>query len=65
MQRSIQKTLGFAALVCVICSVLVSTAAVAFKNLRQVTNQILDRRKNVLEAAGLKKPGDRRWNKIK
>lgn len=53
MQRSfIVQVLGFSAAVCIVCAVLVSTAAVALRG-RQASNVELDRRKNVLVAAGL------------
>lgn len=59
MQRSgTLYTLGFASVVCVICSILVSTSAVTLKE-RQERNKLMDRRKNVLETAGLKQPGER------
>lgn len=45
-------TLGFSAAVCVVCAVLVSASAVVLKD-RQALNAELDRRKNVLKAAGL------------
>ncbi|MFO8072758.1 MAG: Na(+)-translocating NADH-quinone reductase subunit C [Polyangia bacterium] len=50
-------TLGFAAAVCAVCSVLVSVAAVTLRP-RQEKNALLDRRKNVLVAAGLLETGD-------
>lgn len=49
-------TLGFAAAVCAVCSVLVSLAAVTLRP-RQEENALLDRRKNVLVAAGLIEAG--------
>jgi Na+-transporting NADH:ubiquinone oxidoreductase subunit C len=51
-------TILFAGIVCVVCSVLVSTAAVALKPYQE-TNQVLDRRRNVIEAAGLRLEGER------
>jgi Na+-transporting NADH:ubiquinone oxidoreductase subunit C len=52
-QRSfILKVLGFSAAVCVVCALLVSTSAVALRE-RQAANVELDRKKNVLVAAGL------------
>ncbi len=50
------KTLIVALALCVVCSVLVSTAAVKLQPL-QKRNQELDRKKIVLEVAGLFKPG--------
>jgi Na+-transporting NADH:ubiquinone oxidoreductase subunit C len=51
-------TLGFAAAVCAVCSVLVSLAAVTLRP-RQEENALLDRRKNVLVAAGLLESGEK------
>lgn len=53
MQRnSATYIVAFAAAVCVVCSLLVSTAATVLKS-RQVTNAIIDKQKNILEVAGL------------
>ncbi len=53
MQRnSTTYMFGFASLICVVCAVLVSGAAVALKE-RQESNAALDKQKNVLFAAGL------------
>ena len=52
------RTLGFAAAVCAVCSIMVSTAAVTLRE-RQEQNQIVDRKKNVLAVAGLIEPGER------
>ena len=49
--ESMGKTIGVAAVVCVVCSVFVSTAAVTLKD-RQERNRTLDKRKNILIAAG-------------
>lgn len=49
---SVAYTFGFAAAVCVVCAVVVSTAAVGLRD-RQTVNVELDRKKNVLMAAGL------------
>lgn len=58
MQRSSTLyTLGFAAAVCVVCSILVSGAAVALKS-RQQQNVLLDRQFQVLAVAGVIEPGD-------
>lgn len=51
-RSSIGYTIGFAAVICVVCAVLVSTAAVTLRD-RQQANAELDRKKNVLLAAGL------------
>ena len=50
------KTLGVALLLCLVCSVLISTAAVSLKPL-QIANQELDRKKNILEATKLMQEG--------
>lgn len=54
-QDSTKKTLTVALTLCLVCSVLVSVAAVGLKPL-QDANKALDRNKNVLAAAGLLKP---------
>jgi Na+-transporting NADH:ubiquinone oxidoreductase subunit C len=56
MQRNATYVLIFAAIVCVVCAVVVSTAAVALKD-RQDTNLAAFRAQNVLEAAGLSEAG--------
>lgn len=57
MQRdSTAYTLIVAAVLCVVCSLLVSGAAVGLRS-RQQANQLLDKRKNVLIAAGLIEKG--------
>lgn len=58
MRHSTLYTIGFAALVCVVCSFLVSTAAVSLKDY-QDANALLEKQKNVLMAAGLAKPGEK------
>lgn len=45
-------TIAFSAAVCVVCAVLVSSAAVSLRD-RQTTNAELDRKRNVLRAAGV------------
>lgn len=53
MQRnSATYIVAFAAAVCVVCSLLVSTAATLLKE-RQVVNAKVDKQKNILEVAGL------------
>lgn len=52
---SVGKTLTVALLLCVVCSVLVSLSAVGLKPLQQ-QNKELDRKKNILAAAGLLDP---------
>ena len=49
---SVSKTIIVAVALCVVCSVLVSGAAVALKDM-QVANVIEDRNRNILAAAGL------------
>ena len=51
-RETIGKTIGVAACVCVVCSVLVSTASVCLKE-RQDRNKTLEKRMNVVMAAGL------------
>ncbi len=53
---SIQKTLFVAIALCLVCSVMVSGAAVLLKPI-QVANQALDVKKNILDAAGLLQEG--------
>jgi Na+-transporting NADH:ubiquinone oxidoreductase subunit C len=57
MQRSAGYTLIFATLVCLVCAVFVSSSAVSLRT-RQEQNMVLDRRQNVLLAAGLAKEGE-------
>ena len=49
---STQKTLIVALALCVVCSVIVSTAAVMLKP-AQEANKTLDRKRNILAAAGM------------
>ena len=58
MQYSFRYTLLFAAAICAVCSVLVSTAAISLKS-RQDDNRLLDQRKKVLAVAGLLEAGER------
>lgn len=51
------KTLLVAFVLCVVCSILVSTTAVKLKP-KQDLNAVLDMKMNILMAAGLMKPGD-------
>lgn len=55
-QRSNAYIIGFAAVVCLVCSIVVSTASVALRPL-QAANKELDRKKQVLMVAGLLEPG--------
>ncbi|MDA1093199.1 MAG: Na(+)-translocating NADH-quinone reductase subunit C [Acidobacteria bacterium] len=57
MQGSVGYNLGFAAVVCFVCAILVSTSAVSLKD-RQALNAALDKQKNVLVAAGLADDGE-------
>lgn len=56
MQHNTLYTIGFSAVVCIVCSLMVSTSAVYLKS-RQEANIHLDRQKSVLQAVGLLKPG--------
>jgi Na+-transporting NADH:ubiquinone oxidoreductase subunit C len=51
---SVGKTVGVAFALCVVCSILVSTAAVSLKPI-QTKNEALDMKKNILTSAGLLK----------
>ena len=51
--HSVKYTLLFSAAVCGVCAIFVSTSAVTLEE-RQTTNELLEKQKNVLEAAGLK-----------
>jgi Na+-transporting NADH:ubiquinone oxidoreductase subunit C len=55
-KETIRQTIGVAAGVCVVCSVLVSTASVCLKK-RQDRNKTLEKRMNILMAAGLLEAG--------
>lgn len=50
-RNSASYTIGFSAVICVVCAVLVAGAAVLLSD-RQLANAELDRKKNVLRAAG-------------
>lgn len=54
--ESIGKILQVAFTLCIVCSVVVSTAAVVLKP-AQEANRSLDRRRNILQAAGMLRPG--------
>jgi len=54
---SLLYTLGFAAAVCLVCGVVVASAAVVLRPAQQ-RNQRIDRVRNVLEVAGLIEPGE-------
>ncbi len=53
---SVKHTVIVAAVLCLVCSVLVSVAAVSLKP-KQTENALLDRKRNILESAGLMEPG--------
>lgn len=57
-KNSIQYIVGFAFIVCVICSALVSSTAVLLKD-KQDVNKLLDKQKKVLAVAGLIAEGSR------
>ncbi|WMP16132.1 Na(+)-translocating NADH-quinone reductase subunit C [Thiothrix lacustris] len=50
------KTIGVALVLCLVCSIAVSTAAVALKPVQEA-NKLLDKKRNILEIAGLEQPG--------
>ncbi len=58
MRHNALYTILFSAAVCVVCAVLVSSAAVSLKE-HQVRNAALDKQRNVLFAAGLADPGEK------
>lgn len=53
---SMRKTVFVAVALCLVCSVIVASAAVILKPIQQ-TNQELDRKRNILEVARLVEPG--------
>ncbi len=57
MRHDARYTILFSGAVCVVCAVLVSSAAVSLKE-HQLRNAALDKQRNVLFAAGLASPGD-------
>jgi Na+-transporting NADH:ubiquinone oxidoreductase subunit C len=56
-QHSTAYIIGFAGLICLVCSIVVSTAAVSLRPM-QTENKELDRQKQVLRVAGLLAPGE-------
>ena len=56
-QNSAVKTITVAAVLCVVCSIIVSTTVVILKPM-QIKNAEIDYKKNILMAAGLMEPGD-------
>ena len=57
MQYSNKYIFGFTALVCLICSMMISISAVGLRD-RQERNKLLDKQKSVLQACWLLKPGE-------
>lgn len=57
MRHNVGYTFIFAAIICIACGILVSSAAVSLKE-RQQFNAELDKKKNVLQAAGLLAAGE-------
>lgn len=57
MRHSVVYTFIFAAIICIVCGILVSSAAVSLKD-QQKFNAELDKKKNVLQAAGLLAAGE-------
>jgi len=53
---SVQKTFGVALVLCVVCAVVVSSAAVILRP-QQQANKLLDLKTNILASAGLLQPG--------
>ena len=51
MNDSVLKTLGVAFAICMVCSLIVSFAAVNLKS-KQDVNKALDKQKNILQVAG-------------
>ncbi|MFA7691392.1 MAG: Na(+)-translocating NADH-quinone reductase subunit C [Candidatus Hydrogenedentales bacterium] len=58
MQYSMKYIFGFAAVLCFICSILISSANVGLRE-RQEINKVLDKQKSVLQAAWLVEPGEK------
>ncbi len=63
---TIRKTLFVAVLLCIVCSLVVSSAAVLLKPAQQA-NKVLDRKRNILAAAGMLQEGvsiDKQFEKV-
>ena len=56
MERSNGYIVGFAAAICLVCAIFVSSSAVGLRD-RQIANKMLDRQSKVLSVAGLLKKG--------
>lgn len=55
-KETVKKTVGVALVLCIVCSLVVSAAAIMLKP-AQVANKALDRKRNILAAAGLLEEG--------
>lgn len=58
MQYSMKYIFTFAAVLCFVCSIMISAANVGLRE-RQEANKLLDKQKSVLQAAWLLKPGEK------
>ncbi|OQC07145.1 MAG: Na(+)-translocating NADH-quinone reductase subunit C [Candidatus Hydrogenedentes bacterium ADurb.Bin101] len=58
MQYSMKYIFGFAAVLCFVCSIMISSANVGLRE-RQEINKVLDKQKSVLQAAWLVQPGEK------
>ena len=58
MQYSNKYIFGFTALICLVCSMMISISAVGLRE-RQERNKLLDKQKSVLQACWLLQPGER------
>lgn len=58
MQYSNKYIFGFTALVCLVCSLMISVSSVGLRS-RQERNKLLDRKKSVLQACWLMQPGEK------
>ncbi|MGB1221021.1 MAG: Na(+)-translocating NADH-quinone reductase subunit C, partial [Alcanivoracaceae bacterium] len=54
--ESVTRTITVAFLVCLVCAIVVATAAVSLRPVQE-KNKTLDRQINILQAAGLYQPG--------
>jgi len=58
VQYSMKYIFGFAAVLCFVCSIMISSANVGLRE-RQEINKVLDKQKSVLQAAWLVQPGEK------
>jgi Na+-transporting NADH:ubiquinone oxidoreductase subunit C len=58
MQRSVRYTILFAAAVCLVCSVLVSTVSVSLRQRQEANKRLLGQGRHLLRIAGLIKEGE-------